>query len=127
VGVPTSLLDRELDSRLKQVLADSPTWEKRKDTLAARELEARETAANTRNLARRELASVRDPAGNLLHPQYQTDFALDDLILLNRFLAEGGEAKDRKHRRDRPDRHRGRIFADAHNFPNSLKPTRVNP
>jgi hypothetical protein len=81
VGVPTRVLDRELHARLELVLGMAPTWDKRKDAVTVLELEARETAANARNArnaARRELVSARDAAGNLLHPQYQTDFVLDD-------------------------------------------------
>lgn len=81
VRVPTSILDRDLEARLQPLLSGFPTWEKRKDAVVAAELAARDAAGTARNARDRErlaLASSRDAAGNLLHPEYQTDFALDD-------------------------------------------------
>lgn len=81
VGVPTGILDRDLDARLREALDSAPTWDKRKEAAVARGFEARDAAnqaRNARDAARREIASVRDSAGNVMHPQYQTDFALED-------------------------------------------------
>jgi len=81
VAVPTHWLDRELDERLRAVMASVSTWEKRVSVVLARELEARESAGNARAARSRErlaLAEARDAAGSRLHPEYQTDFPVDD-------------------------------------------------
>lgn len=79
--IPTRFLDRDLAARLEEAIGAASSWDRRRERVAARETEARDTAVASRaarHAARLELASVRDTAGNLLHPQYQTDFAIDD-------------------------------------------------
>lgn len=81
VQVPTSILDRALETRLQEVIESLPTWERRKAAVEAQERQAGETALaarGTRDRERLALCSVRDPVGNLLHPQYQSDFSTDD-------------------------------------------------
>lgn len=79
--VPTHILDADLDLRLQPAIHAHSTWEKRRDAIANRELAAREAAVNSRSARDRErlaLVNARDPAGHLLHPEYQADFALDE-------------------------------------------------
>lgn len=79
--IPTHLLDADLESLIQPAIKAHATWEKRRDAVANRELAARETAVNARIARDRErlaLVNARDPAGHLLHPEYQADFSLDD-------------------------------------------------
>lgn len=81
VHVPTSILDRALETRLQEILETFPSWDRRKAAVEAQERQSSETALaarGTRDRERLALSSARDAVGNLLHPQYQSDFTIDD-------------------------------------------------
>ncbi len=81
VRLPQGILDHDLEDRLQALLKESSTWEKRTETVLGREKEARDRAAEargTRNMERIALATNRDAHGNLLHPEYQTDFPAEE-------------------------------------------------
>ncbi len=81
VAVPTRILDRELETRLRQALEAAASWERRQSAVLAEELRARDAAQaarTARNTERLALANARDEAGNLRHPEYQTDYPPED-------------------------------------------------
>lgn len=79
--VTGGLSDHDLDTRLQTVLTVPATWERRREAVLQSEASARERAVEARLIRQRErlaLLAARDASGNLLHPEYQTDFDPED-------------------------------------------------
>ena len=81
VKLPHGILDGELNDLLHSALAEFSKWEDRLDAAYKRESEAKKLAAEayvSRNNERLALATARDDHGHIRHPEYQSDFPLED-------------------------------------------------
>lgn len=79
--LPEGILDAELDGVLKKFLDEHRKWGDREEAARQQTKTAGDNSINSRNSRnneRRALADARDKDGKLLHPEYQTDFPIDE-------------------------------------------------
>lgn len=79
--LPSGILNADLDAALKKLLSEHQKWSDRQEVARSLQTTASEnvlTSRNNRNNERRALKDARGPSGKLLHPEYQTDFPLED-------------------------------------------------
>lgn len=77
----SGLLKAKLEQQRDQLRAEFPKWTECFENTLSRANEAGQRASEAksqRNLERERLATVRDPQGNLRHPEYQYEFPIAD-------------------------------------------------
>lgn len=80
-NLPKGILDAELNEVLNKFLTEHRKWGDREEASRQQAKTAGDNSINfrnSRNTERRALADARDKDGKLLHPEYQTDFPVDE-------------------------------------------------
>lgn len=77
----SGILDEEIDARIEGVLAQTAKWPDRFEAVSQAAAKAGQSAVEAlaeRNNQRTLLATSRDEKGNLRHPEYHGEFAIED-------------------------------------------------
>lgn len=79
--LPPGILDKELEAVGRSLMDEFDSWSARLEAARIGEARAHEEAVNARHARhneRRALIEARDAEGNLRHPEYRSDFPLED-------------------------------------------------